>query len=132
MRIVVDTNRIIAALIKDGLSRSILFDKRFEFFTPDYTLEEIYRYEKEIRKKTRTTHEEFELLMSILFEKIEIVPIDIYSKFMEEARQIMKVDPDDAPFVALCLALGADGIWSEDKHFLSQNNVAIFITKNLL
>ena len=38
MKIVIDTNRIIAALIKDGVSRKILFDKRFEFVTPDYSL----------------------------------------------------------------------------------------------
>ncbi len=41
MKNVVDTNRIIAALVKDSTTRSILFDKNFEFITPDYTIAEI-------------------------------------------------------------------------------------------
>lgn len=41
MRVVIDTNRIIAALIKEGISRKIIFNRNFEFVAPDYAIEEI-------------------------------------------------------------------------------------------
>ncbi len=44
MRIVIDTNRIIASLIKDGTSRKILFSEDIEFITPDFSLQEIEKY----------------------------------------------------------------------------------------
>lgn len=50
MRILVDTNRIIAALVKDGTSREILFDKEFEFVTPDYSISEINEHKEELKK----------------------------------------------------------------------------------
>ncbi len=34
MKITVDTNRIIAALVKDSTTRAILFDDNFKFVTP--------------------------------------------------------------------------------------------------
>ena len=37
MKIVIDTNRIIAAFVKDGTTRKILLNKAFEFVTPDDT-----------------------------------------------------------------------------------------------
>ena len=52
MKIVVDTNRIIAALIKDGTTRKILFHKGFEFVTPDFNLTEIYKHKLELLEKT--------------------------------------------------------------------------------
>lgn len=41
MKIVIDANRIIAALIKQSTTRDILFDGAFEFVTPDFALSEI-------------------------------------------------------------------------------------------
>ena len=41
MKILVDTNRIIAALVRNGTTREILFDKNFLFATPDFTLGDI-------------------------------------------------------------------------------------------
>ena len=55
MRILVDTNRIIAALVKAGTTRDILFDESFEFVTPDYTVTEIREHENELLKKTKLT-----------------------------------------------------------------------------
>ncbi len=41
MKIAVDTNRVIAALVKDSTTRKILFDRNFEFVTADCTITEI-------------------------------------------------------------------------------------------
>jgi len=45
MRLVLDTNILIAALIKDSLTRNILFLPDFEFLVPEYALEEVNRTE---------------------------------------------------------------------------------------
>lgn len=44
MRVIVDSNRIISALIKEGVSRKILSSKNIEFFTVDYVIKEINKY----------------------------------------------------------------------------------------
>ena len=131
MKIIVDTNRIIAALIKEGISREILLNDSFEFFTPDFTLSELNKYEKEIIKKAKITHEEFEILISLIFERIEIVPYEEYSSFLGESKKLIS-DVKDVPFIALCLALKAGGIWSNDAHFQEQNKIKIFETKDLM
>ncbi len=51
MKILIDTNRIIAALVKESTTRDILFDENFEFVTPDYTLTEIKEHKEELSKK---------------------------------------------------------------------------------
>ena len=36
MKIIIDSNRVIAALMKNSTTREILFNKNFEFFAPEY------------------------------------------------------------------------------------------------
>ena len=44
MRLVVDSNRIISALIKKGLTLKIISSKNIEFYTIDYIIEEVKKY----------------------------------------------------------------------------------------
>jgi len=131
MKIIVDTNRIIAALIKDSTSRKILFNENFEFVSPDYVFTEIAKHEEEIIKKARITYQEFEILLSIILERIEIVPKEEYESYIEKALKLIK-DIDDVSFIAAGLALKADGIWSDDPHFLEQDEIKIFTTKEMV
>ena len=48
MKIIIDCNRVIGALIKESTTREILFDRNFEFFAPEYIKSEIEKYRKEI------------------------------------------------------------------------------------
>ena len=41
MKIVIDSNRVIAALIKESTTRELLFNENFEFYAPDLTITEI-------------------------------------------------------------------------------------------
>jgi predicted nucleic acid-binding protein len=41
MTIVVDSNRIVAALIKDSTTRGILFNNTFEFIAPEFVRDEL-------------------------------------------------------------------------------------------
>ena len=64
MKIVIDTNRIIAALIKDGISRKIIFNEKFQFVTPDHSITEINNHRSDIILKTAISDTELELLLS--------------------------------------------------------------------
>jgi len=130
MKLVIDTNSIISALIKNGISRRIIVSPVIRFMTPDYTLQEISKYEKLICKKAKLNHDEFKLLLNLIFEHITIIPKEDYKDLLSRAKTLIE-DIDDVPFIALCLASKADGIWSDDAHFKTRKEVIIFRTKEL-
>jgi predicted nucleic acid-binding protein len=130
MKLVVDTNIIISALLRDGISRKILFSPFIHCYTPDYTLDEINKYEKLICEKAKVSHDGFKLVLNLIFEKIQIIPIKDYQNKISQAKTIIK-DIDDVSFIALSLALNADGIWTDDKHFKNRKDLSIFRTKEL-
>ncbi len=131
MKIIIDTNKIISSLIRDGVSRKILFNKNFEFFTPDYSISEIQEHKVEIVGKIHLSDSEFEILLSLIFERISIISGEEYKPFFEESKELIS-DSDDVPFIAASLAIKADGIWSDDYHFLEQNKLKIFKTENMM
>lgn len=70
---------------------------------------------------------------SVLFASVQVVPVEEVMGKMEEAEKIMgKVDAGDVCFVALALSFPNEGIWTEDRHFLKQNRVKIWLTRDLL
>jgi len=60
MKLVIDTNSIISALIKNGISRRIIVSPAIQFIAPDHTLKEISKYKKMICKKVKITSNEFD------------------------------------------------------------------------
>lgn len=132
MKLVIDSNRLFAAFIKKSVSRAILLGKMFEFYAPFEILEEFEKYKDYLIKKSRIDVITFESLYISLLEPIYLVSLKKYEKRLEEAIKIMQdIDIKDAPFIAIGLALDLDGIWSDDEHFLKQNEVKIFITSDL-
>jgi predicted nucleic acid-binding protein len=130
MKLVIDSNSIIASLIKDGISRRIIFSPAIQFIAPDYTLKEISNYKKMICKKAKITYNEFDILLNLIFEHITIIPKEEYEDFFDCAKALID-DVDDVPFIALCLALKADGIWSDDTHFKTRKEIIVFRTREL-
>ncbi len=130
MKLVIDTNCIISALIKNGISRRIIFSAAIQFITPDYTLSEISKYKKLICNKAKIRSNEFDILFNLIFEKVSIIPKEEYKKFYESAEQLID-NIDDVPFIALCLASNADGIWSDDAHFKTRKEITIYRTREL-
>ncbi len=130
MRLVIDTNRLIAALIKDRLCRSIILSNNYTFISPDFIVTEIEKYKKYILKKSALRKNSFNTLMGFLLERIEIVPNKEYKKEILKASKIIS-DKKDVPFLALAISAKADGIWSDDKHFQEQHEVKIYSTKDL-
>jgi predicted nucleic acid-binding protein len=131
MKVIIDANRIVAALVKHGTTRSILFDEDFEFLAPDHSLAEINDHKEELQRKTKLTAEEFDILISIISERITIIPESEYAGFFQICRQDVR-DADDVPYLAACLASKAQGIWSHDPHFSTQNRVRVFTNIDML
>ena len=130
MRLVIDTSSIISALIKNGISRRIIVSPAIQFSTPDHSLKEILKYKELICKKAKINSNEFNIIINLLFERITIIPKEEYKEFIKPAKTLID-DMDDVPFIALCLALKADGIWSDDTHFKTRREITIYRTKEL-
>lgn len=128
MKIVIDTNIIISALLKDSMTRKIILSQKFTFLTPDYTLEEIQKYEEYILEKAGISDQDFEIILSMMFEKVKIVNKEEYQNQMEVSQSMLK----DVPFLALALSSKADAIWTEDKHFLNQDKIKTFGTEYMI
>ncbi len=133
MRLVLDSNRLIAGLLKSSTSRQILLSDLFEFYAPDYLLEEVNKYREYIEKKARITSSVFDLILTILMEKITLIPFQQFRVEFDLALDIMKiVDEKDSAFLAIGMLLKLDGIWTEDKDFQKQNVLNVYSTKELL
>lgn len=130
MKLVIDTSSIISALIKNGISRRIIFSPAFQFITLDHTLVEISRYADLICKKAKIDTTEFNIIFNLFFEKIAIIPADEYKESFNTAKTLID-DLDDVPFIALCLAFKFDGIWSDDAHFKTGEEITIYRTREL-
>jgi predicted nucleic acid-binding protein len=132
MRIVIDANMIIAALVRDSKAREIIMSGKLYFISPDFVLDEIYKYGENICEKSGISKIEFELMMALIFQRVSIINADYYKAYEETAKEIMKEDVKDIPYVACSLALKCDGIWTNDSDFENIKEIKIFSTKELL
>lgn len=131
MRIIVDANRFIAALIKDGTTRNLFFEQDFEFFAPEYIHGEIIKYREEISNKIGISLEELDILISIIFERVKIILEKDYHLLAEGLNNQIS-DFKDIPYLAVCLHLNAEGIWTHDPHFNEQDKVKVFTNIDML
>jgi len=133
VKLVIDTSILIAALMKDSAVREVLLNPFFEFYVPEHCIEEIERHAGEISERSGLGVENVYLLLGVLLASVQVVPAEEILGKMEEAEKIMgKIDAGDVPFVALALSFPNDGVWTEDKHFLKQKRVKVWLTRDLL
>ena len=133
MRLVIDTNRVMAGLLKDSVSRRIILHDSFSFFAPDYIGTELLKHRPYLMKKAKITVQEFDDIMDTLLEQVILVPFEDFEPEYGNAMQVMEpVDENDAPFLAVGLALGIGRIWTEDRHFLKQEFLKVCTTGDLI
>jgi len=132
MQIVLDTNILVASLLKKGPTRAALFSKKFELFSPDNATAEILRNKEEFKRKSSTNERDFTDALELIFENISVVPIEEYAGFREKALSLCpEKHKDDWPFIALALKLGSP-LWSNDSALKKQKEVAVYSTSELL
>lgn len=130
--LVIDTNILISALIKEGLTREILTNLRINFICPENALKSIYSYKEEIIEKSKLDEKTFNIILLRLLKHVNLIPLDIINGFKEEADKIIgKIDKEDTIFIATALAFNCP-IWSNDNHFQKQKIIKIFKTKDIL
>ena len=133
MKVVIDTNVLMAALISDSVVRRLLASRKIIFYLPEFALDEFEKYKEGLKSKAGYSEAEFQQLKSLILENIAIVPIGFVKKHMREAKKVMeRVDKKDSPFIACAIAIGADGILSFDKDFQRQKRIKIFGVKELV
>ena len=131
--LIVDTNRIIAALLRDSTSRRILFSSEFRFMSLTLAGKEIARYANDLIERSGHNKEMFTAVLRKICSRIRFFDDREIQMFTAEAKGILdSIDPKDTPFIALALAVENDGIWSDDKHFEQQSRVHVWKTKDLL
>jgi predicted nucleic acid-binding protein len=133
LKLVVDTNVVLKALIRASKVRGILLSPNHQFYVPEYAIEEIERHLPLVMKKSGLHESEVKLVLSVLLTNLQVVPQDCVSKEWKEAERTMAgIDEGDVAFVAAALALRPDGIWSDDKHFQRQSKVKVWTTAELI
>jgi predicted nucleic acid-binding protein len=133
LKLVLDTNVVLSALIKESRVRSVLLSPNHLFFVPEYLLDEVERHLSLVRKKTGLSDDEIRLVLNTLMIKAQTIPFEDISKNWEEAELIMsRIDERDVPFIAAALSIECDGIWSDDGDLRRQNTVRVWTTKEIL
>jgi len=132
MNIILDTNILISALIKNSATRKIIIESGLNLFYPELSFKELLKHKKYILYKSNYNEEEFLKIINKLLEYINLIPLEVIEPKLKEAKEIMgKVDVNDILFISAALSLNGI-IWSEDKDFDRQNIIKIIKTSDLI
>ena len=133
MKIILDVNIILSALIRDSTTRKIILNSDFDFYFPEPSLHKIRKYKDYILEKSGLTEEEYSHIMATLFRYIKIAPTWEIGKNWDEAKKIMEhIDPEDVVFIATALSISDSVIWSDDRHFDKQDKVKVMKTGDMV
>jgi predicted nucleic acid-binding protein len=132
MQLVTDTNILVAALLRKGDTRKLLFSKKFELFAPDNINTEILHHKEEFKQKGSMTEQEFLTALELTLENVSLVPIEEYASFRQKALSLCpEGHKNDWPFLALALKLSCP-LWSNDLALKKQTTIKIHTTTELL
>ncbi len=132
MKIVVDTNIILSALIRDSTTKHLLVSLNANFYYPEVSFDEILRNKQEVLVKAKITEEKFNQALAILFKYITIIKDEELSLHLREADKIIgSIHRNDVPFIAAALAKNAT-VWSNDGHFQKQNRIPVLTTQDII
>jgi len=118
LKLIVDTNIILSALIKGSKVRAIPMSPNHRFYIPEYALEEIEKHLCLVVEKTALSENEVKLALDILLTNMQVIHSEDIMTKLNEVEEIMgSHDMGDVPFLAAALSIDCDGIWSDDKDF---------------
>ena len=118
MKVVVDTNKIIAALVKPGRVRTLLIVLATKPLAPRYSMSEIMAHQHEILRKTGYNPGEFRQTLQLIYKYI--TETDPREEYLDKAKEIAgRFDVKDAPFIALAIQENAV-LWTNDREILRE------------
>jgi predicted nucleic acid-binding protein len=132
MKLVIDANVVISALIADSKTRELIVTLEPDLLTPAFVYDEIENYEELIVEKSGMDPDRVEQFTDLLFQYIEVVPADDFYPAIDKADEaIGDTDPDDVLYLACAIACDA-AIWSDDSDFNEQDLVETYSTSDVV
>ncbi|MBI5086031.1 MAG: PIN domain-containing protein [Acidobacteria bacterium] len=129
MRLAVDANVLLSALIGGKEARVLSHPAITEVLTTEPTLAEVQEYAGLLAKKRRLPEDL--VLLAAASLPISVVPRERYSASLPEARKrIAERDPDDVELLALAIRMKLP-VWSNDNDF-EDAGVTWYTTAELL
>jgi predicted nucleic acid-binding protein len=132
MRLVIDANILLAALLKNATTRQLLCEENLELFAPEQLSTEVNRLLKnpKILRRIPLGSKELSELCAVIFARIIFVPEQTFLPFIKRSLALV-THPEDAPYIGLCLALKIP-LWSNDAGLKQQSKVKVCTTQELL
>jgi len=132
MKLVIDANVAISALIADSKTRELIVTLEPDLLTPAFVHDEIENYEDLIVEKSGMEPDRVAQFIDLLFQYIEVVPADDFYPAIERADEaIGNTDPDDVLYLA-CAIVSDAAIWSDDTDFDEQGLVERHSTSEII
>jgi len=132
MKLVIDANVVISALIADSKTRELIVTLEPNLLTPAFVHDEIENYEDLIVEKSGMKPDRIAQFIDLLFQYIDVVPANEFYPAIESAnRAIGDTDPDDVLYLACAIACDA-AIWSDDSDFGEQDLVETYSTSEVI
>jgi predicted nucleic acid-binding protein len=114
--VIVDTNRLFSSVLPGGKSdRAILQRSEYRFFTPNFTIIELFKRRDALLKKAKSPEASVLGFLEEAIECVNFVSVSDISvgTFLEAYRICRATDRNDTAFIALTLHL--DGVlWTRD------------------
>lgn len=133
MKIVVDVNIVLSALIRDSLTRKLILETRHDLYFPEPSLHKLRKYQNYVINKAGLNERDYTSLLTILFRYIKVIPTEKIKENWGKAKEVMeRIDQEDVVFIAAALSLDNSAIWSEDKDFERQTKVKVLKTRDVV
>lgn len=133
MKLVLDSNVLFAAMLRDSTTRRLLVDPPVDLVTPTALFIEIQSHRDQILRRSGLDADAFEALLRLLTEDVQaIAPTEYESHMAAAGAAIGAADPGDVPFLAVALALDSDGIWTQNTKHFQGGGVAVWTTKDVI
>ena len=132
MKLVIDANVVISALIADSKTRELIVTLEPDLLTPAFVYDEVENYENLIVERSGMRSARVAQFIDLLFQYIDVVPASEFYPAIEKADEaIGDTDPDDVLYLACAIACDA-AIWSDDSDFDEQDLVETYPTSNVI
>jgi len=133
MKLVLDANVLISALLGSRRTIGLIRMGQHSFYAPRKIVDEVVKYAAETREKAGQTSDEFKDTLAALLVFINVTSPETYASHLDHARSLLeKRDANDAEYLALAFTIQADAVWTNDKDFTVQKNVRVLSTDALL
>lgn len=122
MRVVVDANVVLSAMLRDGAVRHALASTDAHLFAPAFLKQELGKHLGTMARRAGVKKADAQAALEGLLADVIWVGEEAIERSWKQAhRALAKTDPKDVPYLAAALAVHADAIWSFDTDFDAQD-----------